>query len=386
MVMSPDPIRVALDVSCALDQPRTGVGYATVYQVRALAQLKTGFDWHLFATRSRHAAAGIPELDGLLPDLRLIPFAGRIKRIAWSHVNWPPVEWFCGECQIAHGLFHLLPAARHASRVVTVHDLSFMRYPEMHTGDTVRQHRAMLRYAVEHADAIVTISTSTREELEKFFNVNPQRVYTIPLGIDTTEFQGDLDKTRLSRLRQELELPGAYVIYLGTLEPRKNVAGLVEAYAALRHRLDPCPKLLMVGKKGWMFEPVFEAIKRLRIEEHVLHAGHLDREDAVTLLRDAVACAYPSFYEGFGLPVLEAMAAGTPVVASNATALPEVAGDAALLVDPADKEALTDAMERLVTDEALREQLKERGRARAQELSWASSAGHLADLYRQLAI
>jgi glycosyltransferase involved in cell wall biosynthesis len=382
--MAENPLRVALDLSCALDTPRTGVGNVALYQTQALGDLDTPLDLRLFATRSFHAARGLPELEGCFTQERIIPYAGHLKRMAWVHLNAPPLEWFVGPCDIAHGLFHLLPAARGAKRVVTIHDLSFLRFPEMHTLETTELHGAMVRHAAREADGIIAVSESTRSEIVELLDVDPARVHVVHNGFDTVELEGPLDEARWSALTKRMGIGSEYIIHLGTLEPRKNIVRLLQAYAQLRKRLDSCPPLLLVGKKGWLYDSIFDSIEELALADCVVHAGHLQRDDALTLLRGARLCVYPSLYEGFGLPVLEAMAAGAPVVTSNRSALAEVAGDAARLADPYNVDSIEEAMAAVLTDSALRESMVAAGADRAREWTWEGSARKLLEVYRSI--
>jgi len=373
-------IRAALDLTCAFDQPRTGVAYAAINQASALARLSPTADLRLFATRSGSAAESVPEFTGLFAKKTVLPRMGALKRHCWSRFNQPPIEWFTGPCDIAHGFFHLLPAARRAKRVVTVHDLSFIRHPEWHTDETVRVHTELVQHAVRHADAIVTVSETVRLEMLDILDAEPSQIFTVPNGIDPAEFDGPMDADAFAALVQRLGISNApYLIYIGTIEPRKNLENLVHGYRHARKHTDPELKLLLVGKMGWRTETIEDIIAQ---DDGVIHAGHLPRTDMITLLKGAAACVYPSIYEGFGLPVLEALAAGTPVVTSKIPVFCEVAGDAALFVSPVDPPAMGDAMSRTITDESLRARLIEKGLARAGQLTWEASARKLFEVYQ----
>lgn len=384
--MPPGQTSVALDISCGLEQPRTGVGYAAVRQTQALLDVAgSALRLTLFGTRPGSAASSIPELDR--PGVRslYLPRMGAVKMNLWTRWNAPGIERFVGPCDIAHGLFHLLPAARHAKRVVTIHDLSFLRYPQYHTEETVAVHTKLVQHAVAHADAIVAVSESTRSEIIALLNADPARIHVVPNGVDTAEFDQPNDDQRFAALQARLGLGNHYAVHLGTVEPRKNLVRLIEAFAAVRTRLGTNAQLLLIGKRGWLSEPIFARIDALGMKDYVIHGGHLARADIGELVRRAQVCVYPSLYEGFGLPVLEAMSAGTPVITSNTSSLPEVAGDAAWLVDPLDAGAIGEGLVRIFNDDGIRRQLSVAGRSRAQQFSWDASATALWTLYRQLA-
>ncbi|MFO7974877.1 MAG: glycosyltransferase family 1 protein [Candidatus Hydrogenedentota bacterium] len=378
--MSEEPLRVALDLSCALEGPLTGVGYAAWRQAHALASLEAPLDLRLFATRARGGA--IPE------DLRrnftrcfATPCARRLKLFLWTRYNWPPLEWFCGEADIAHGMFHGLPAARNAKRMATIHDLVVFRYPETHTVSTVRTHQRLLIHAARYADALIAVSESCRQDVMGLLDVPPDKVFVVPNGVCLEEFEGELDSSALAHCKERLGVASDYWLYIGTIEPRKNLCRLLEAYRRVMERFPECPDLLLAGRRGWYADPVFKAISDLRLEEKVKHAGYLPRSDVILLLRGAAGCLYPSLYEGFGLPVLEAMAARVPVLTSNVSALPEVIGPYGVLINPEDVDELESGLETLLTRSEMCAQMVEQAYERAQGFTWESSAKRLMEVY-----
>lgn len=376
-------IHVALDVSCAAERPITGIGYAAIYQLRSLfARNDPTFGYSLFAAGGRGGNAILArEFPGR--SARVIPFARLAKYYAWNSLDWPPIEWFTGPARIAHNFSHQVPATSRAIKVVTVHDLSMFRHPETHTPRMAHVQQTLLRNTAKRADHIVAVSESCKSELIDVLHVPANRIHVIHNGVNTAEFDIPFDMRRQNELRQTHAIHGDYIIHLGTLEPRKNLARLCEAYAQLRARRDDLPKLVIVGAVGWGADPVLKAIAALG--QSVVRPGYLSRADAILLLRGARACVYPSLYEGFGLPVIEAMAARTPVITSNVSALPEVAGDAALYADPHSAESIAHAIEQVLNDPNAAAARVSIGRVRAESFSWEKSAGKLADLYRDLA-
>lgn len=374
-------IRVALEMSCALEPPLTGVGHAALAQAQALSALDDAPELRLFATPGPGGTLPLPGLGNAFTRSTLVPKGRRIKNALWCRVNFPPIEWFTGAVDVAHGLFHLLPAARKAKRVVTIHDISFLRMPEVHTAFTRKAHVPFVTHAVKNADAVVCVSGHCRDELVALLGADPARLFVVHQGIDTAEFDTPLDEARLETLKQELGLTRVYFIHIGTIEPRKNLPRLLRAYKALAHE-DGAPQLLLVGKPGWLSGPSFEAINDPALAGRVVHAGHLPRADALTLLRGAAACVYPSLYEGFGLPPLEAMAARVPVITSNAASIPEVTAGHAVLVDPASEDAIEQALRDHLNDPAAAQARVEPARTHAETLSWRRSAEGLMGVYR----
>ncbi|MBX7255449.1 MAG: glycosyltransferase family 4 protein [Candidatus Hydrogenedentes bacterium] len=383
--MSNRPLRIGLDVSCIAESPMTGIGYAALNQLRALLRRVEAFEFHLFATGDRSGKANLEDLLPFTASHAIFRRARLVKYHLWTRLSWPPIEWSCGPLDIAHNFSHHTPATKEALRVVTVHDLSFLRHPETHTARTIEVQTRLVRQVAREADAVVAVSQSCKSEMVELLGIPEDRIHVVPNGIHPEEFAGPLDSETLDVLKQRLGISREYFIQLGTVEPRKNIPRLVEAYARLREKRREVPQLVFVGKPGWKCEASFHPMKPLAETKDIVYAGYVDRSEAVLLLRGALACVYPSIYEGFGLPVLEAMAARTPVITSNTSSMPEVAGDTALLVNPTDVDSITCALEQTFDDRIAADSRAEAAFTRAQTFTWERSAETLAGLYRTLA-
>lgn len=375
---------VGFDASCLVDQPLTGVGYYTLHQLRALLQLEDAPRLRLFASSAQPAPPVLRELGASAAGFRMLRCPTRLKLALWTRAGWPPIERFTGPVDIAHGGFHLVPAVRRARRVVTVFDLSGLRWPETHSAANLAAQARLLRHAVRHADALVAISQSCKADLVELLGADPARVHVVYGGVFLEEFGGPLPERLLAEARARLGIPGDYLIHLGTLEPRKNLPRLLEAYARVCARMPDCPMLVLAGRKGWMFDAVFETIERLRLNGRVVHTGYLSRAEAVALLRGAAGCVYPSLYEGFGLPVLEAMAARTPVLTSNVSSMPEVIGDCGITVSPESTDEIEAGLESLAGDRDAALARVDRACHRAARFTWENSARSLAGVYDRL--
>ena len=380
-----DSLRIALDLTCLAEPRPTGVHMVARRQVEALLDRNDGVDYRVLIARGRRSPKDFSALAQRVSRLTVLPYARRLKLHLWRTLNWPPIEWFCGEVDVAHDLFHQLPAGRRARRIVTVHDLSIYQRPDTHLRTTIRTQDALLRHAARNADALVAVSPSCKEDLIDILGVPPDRVFVVPNGVDTAEFDAPLDKDALTRLKTRLGVDDRYFIHIGTIEPRKNTRRLLDAIARLRDRRPDCPKLLVVGKAGWLCGPALGELARLSERGDVVHVGYMTREEAVLLLRGACACLYPSLHEGFGLPVLEAMAARVPVLTSNVSALPWVADGAALLVEPENTDSIEAALDQLLDNPAGAQARVAHGYERANTLTWAKSAETLVDVYRKIA-
>jgi len=292
--------------------------------------------------------------------------------VSWD--RWLP------QCDLFHGPDVIAPPLTGARTVVTVHDLSFLRHPRFHRPLNRWNLRLIMPYVVRRAAAVIADSQSTRHDLIELVGAAPQKVHVIFPGVAPAYRVLPASEAR-AHVRRRFGLDEGYILFVGTIEPRKNLDTLVEACRRLSW---PAP-LVIAGSVGWRAADIHRRLQSLQQQGHVRLLGYVPDEDLPALFNAARVFAYPSWYEGFGLPVLEAMACGTPVVTSNVSSLPEVAGPAALLVAPADAQALADALARLLHDEALAADLRERGLARTPGFSWQRTVRETAALYRQLA-
>lgn len=270
--------------------------------------------------------------------------------------------------------------------VTTVHDMSYLRFPQFLPKDRLAWLRRRMGVTLGRSRVIVTDSRFTRQELlELCPAVDANRVFVTQLGVDLNYFADPAHEARQDEVRRRLSLPGQFVLYLGTLEPRKNLQGLIEAYSGLPAELQREYPLVLAGMAGWKESYFRGALGRLR-ERGVLHEiGYVDESDVPALMKAASVFCFPSFYEGFGLPPLEAAACGTPVLSSRAASLPEVLGDAAVYVDPNSPAEISAGLQRLLEDEPLRQSLKAAGPARAALFPWEKCARETVAAYRQAA-
>lgn len=280
-----------------------------------------------------------------------------------------------------HGLSNFLPPRKVCPYVVTIHDLSYYVHPER--CPWLRRHYwyAMTRRSIDLADAIVTVSEWSRRDIERFFPEARGRVHVIANAPHRRfrRLERPREQTCLSRLG--IDFP--YVLFVGTLEPGKNVERVIRAFDAIAPRF-PDHHLIVAGDRGWLYEGIFEAAQTARAAARIHLLGHRNDDEVVELMNFCEVFVFPSLYEGFGLPPLEAMACGAPVVASNVSSLPEVVGEAALLVDPTDISAIAEAMGRVLSDEGLRWDLRQKGLARAGLFSWRKAATETLMVYQKV--
>lgn len=367
------PLRVAIDATPLLT-PLTGIGVVTRATIDGLAR-RPEVDVSAFAVSFR-GRDRLTSVVGADVGVHGRPMAARPLRAAWRRADWPPLRWWIGDVDVVHSPNYVVPPSRPAAEVVTVQDLTPFRLAHLgapgteHVADLVR--RAVRRGAWVHAS-----SEFVATEVRSLLDVDPDRVVVVPHGVDPPP-SGD---AAAGRRRAGAE---RYVVAVGTIEPRKGLPVLVRAFDHLADD-DPELHLVLVGSRGWATESFDEAVAAARHHGRIRITGRVDDTERADLLAGAAVLAYPSLYEGFGLPPLEAMAQGLPVVCSDAGALPETVGDAAVVTTVGDDRSLADGLASVLGDPERRAALVERGRARAAHFSWDHAVDGLVDLYRRAA-
>lgn len=285
---------------------------------------------------------------------------------------------------LTHFFNYIVPFGVKSKTVVTVHDMVLHAYPETMRSRTRNLLHMRLEPSLRRADCIVTDSSFSKREIERYYPAYAHKVQVVYCGVDTTLFHPAEDETAIRRMKHRQGIAGDYFLYLGTLEPRKNLIRLIQAYSILCGKRRDLPKLVLAGGKGWLYSDIFAAAERLCPAGQVLFPDYIPAADLPLLYAGAAAFVFPSLYEGFGLPPLEAMACGTPVIVSSAAALREVAGDGAISVDPYAPEEIAQAMESVLDDTALRQRLRQHGFARATFFSWENAAETLYAIDRNI--
>ena len=356
-------MRIVVDYRPAL-RARTGVGEYIHHVVKGLAE--RGEDEITVFSSSWKDRPG-SDLAGELPRVRIVDerIPVRALNAAWHRLGWPPVEAITGGAyDVAHSPHPLLLPTRSAAQLVTIHDLHFMTHPERTAREIRRDYPALARSHAHRADRIIVSSRFAAGELERVFDVPREKIAVCPAGAPewTKEIQGG-DRN-------------GYLLFVGTLNVRKNVGGLLDTYGRLLSRHINLPRLVIAGGTGVNAEAAtwLDLIAKPPLAGHVEHLGYVASERRASLFRGARMFVLPSFEEGFGLPALEAMAAGVPVVASHRGSLPEVIGDAGLLIDPDNPEALAAAIEQMLGDPAIWQTCRQRGLERARQFSWEQTA------------
>ena len=373
---------VAIDYTPAYEQGG-GIGRYVRELVAALAREDRATEYRLFVAGARRAR--LPQTPGPNFIWRPTPISTTWFARLWHRARLPlPVEVFTGRVALYHATDFVLPPTLPGTRtLLTVHDLSFVRVPETASPRLKAYLDVVVPRSVHRADHILADSQATKDDLVALYNTPPGKITVLLSGGDA-RFRREDSPKRIEAVRAKYDLGQTpYLFSIGTVQPRKNYQRLIVALAALRGEGHDI-QLVIAGGKGWLDDPIYEAMRVMAMEPYVRLIGFADDADLPALYSGALCFAFPSLYEGFGLPVLEAMACGTPVMTSNVSSLPEVAGDAALLVDPTDQEAITGALRRLIGDETLRQTLIARGYEQAARFSWTRAARELKNIYSQL--
>ena len=379
------PTRIAIDYTAAINQ-NAGIGRFVRRLVHAVVDLDHASSY-LLVHAAPNAGMTAPFPDAPNVSRRALRLSERWLNVFWHRLQAPvPIDWLTGPIDIYHSPDFVLPPIQHAQSILTVHDLAFLLYPEC-ADERLRGYleRTVPR-SVARADFVLADSENTRNDVICLLGASPERVAVVPGGVDPS-FRPVDDIAQQNALRRRLSLDDdvPFILFVGVIEPRKNLAGLIEAFAILKSRQTLPHKLLVVGRRGWLWEGIVERAERSPVSQDIVFAGFVPEEDLPTLYSAAQIFAFPSHYEGFGLPVLEAMACGTPVVASRASSLPEVVGDAGLQVDPDDPEQLAAALELLALNPNVRDDMRRRGLERVGQFTWQAAAARLLDVYHRMA-
>lgn len=366
-------MRIGIDARLSYHQP-AGISRYTWYLLRALAQLNQHDEFVVF----QHRKHRVPLIDqaNFQRSTLYAPVHHRLEQVLL------PLELLWQSLDLIHSTDFIPPLHSPIPAVITVHDLAFFHWPHFLTKDGAAYYGQIDR-AVRHAQHIIVPSQSTKQDLIGILGTPDKKISVIyeaanpsfvPLAVGPAQ----------RAMTAKFKIPPNYILFVSTIEPRKNVDGLLHAYRYLRdkYNIDETG-LVLAGGQGWLYEETMELVRTLKLEKHVFFVGRVTDEDLHQLYVGARCHVHPAHYEGFGLPPLEAMACGTPTIVSNVSSLPEVVGDAALLVNPNSQEEIAVAMHRLLTDDALHAELREKGLKRAQCFSWETAAQSTLEVYRK---
>ncbi|HBB19514.1 MAG TPA: glycosyltransferase family 1 protein [Ruminococcus sp.] len=381
-------MNISFDAVPLISDKITGVGWCEVGQTTAMARLhpENSYTYSFFSRKDDHI-----KLERIAPfagddiDTQIAHFSGYIYRAASAFVPWPYKSFFGKKADLTHFFNFIVPPGVHGKTVVTVHDMTYKAFPETVRGRTRAMLNMGLKKSMKRADMIVTVSEFSKSEILKWFPEHEKKLRVVPCGVDLDRFKPCTEPERIPQVKQSLGIEGDYFLYVGTIEPRKNLERLIIAYDIFSKRKGgDVPKLVLAGGKGWLYDGIYGKVQELGLDKQVIFTKYIPSEDMNPLMCGALAFVFPSIYEGFGIPPLEAMACGVPVLASDAASLPEVTGDCAVTCDAFSEESIAEGLARLCDDGELRKDLSVRGRKRAELFTWDSSAEKLYNVYKEL--
>lgn len=310
-----------------------------------------------------------------------------VYRMIWNYIPLPYCVFFGKDADVSIFFNFIVPPGVKGKAIAVVHDMAYKAYPETVRKRTRRFLEGSMVKSCKRADHIITVSEFSKRELMKYIPIEEDKISVVSEGVDFDRFHSNYSEGEIEQTKKKYNINGKYILYLGTIEPRKNIKRLIEAYALLRQdKRDhfQLPQLILAGGKGWLCDEIYDSVGSLHLDDCVKFLGYVPDDDVPKLLCGAEMFVFPSLYEGFGLPILEAMACGVPVVAADAASLPEVAQDAAVLVDPMDVQCMKDGMAVLLENEIMRNNLKSAGIEHVKKFAWEKTASRYIEICEEL--
>lgn len=387
-------LKIVVDAT-AIQQKPSGVGLYVANLIHSLHQLQAAENFQLgisFQPGFKNWLRGnfeVPELINKYSNIYITPLPIRLSNLLLSLSPNPLISNYFEQCfgypDIIQGTNYSVYCCQNSKSVLNIYDLSFIKYPE-YTDAVVKKYKHRIKHCLQWTDLVITISENSKNDIVKYFNVDPRRIYVTPLASRYyPEYLSDqLTESIKNSIDYDFSKP--YLLFVSTIEPRKNIINLISAFNYLKQHHKIEHQLVLIGKKGWHYEPIFAAIENSPWRNQIHHLDYLSNELVALFYSQAEVFVYPSYYEGFGLPVLEAMTLGAPVVTSNTSSLPEVTGDAALLIDPDNSDQLADAILQVINDSQLRAELIQKGHQRAKLFSWERTAKKTINAYKSLVV
>lgn len=367
-------MRIGIEITPLTATP-TGVGYYVRHLLAALLSQQDAPEYVGFAS-GLHP----PALTDLSLNYRRIPLPTRLLYKCWEHIGIPRVDSLLGGVDMYHAVNYVLPPVTKAKRILSIHDLCFLRHPKWASPKVVGPFQRTIRKHAHEADKVITCSESTKNEIVDLLELPKGRIQVIYDAADNI-FQPVDPQLAQKQVTDALDISCPYMLFVGTREPRKNLNGLLKAFSkvSIPHHL------VIAGGSGWNSSDLQEQVTRLNLKGKVHFTGYIhDRALFPALYCAATAFLFPSWYEGFGLPVLEAMACGCPVIASNTTSMPEVGGDAALYAPPEESDTWANTIQKVAEDESLRDDMRRKGLEQAAKFSWQHCAKETLECYRSV--
>lgn len=375
-------MRIAIDVTVTIGQ-KTGIGLYVHHLIENLARIDKENKYLLYthfwrSFRAKKKTLSLPVQPNFRLMVKRIP--NRITNLLFNYLHLP-IDFFLPPTDIVHCTCYLTPVSKKSKSIVTIYDLTPLLFPEFHVEHIKKVIFKGLLNSVCKVDKIIAISESTKKDVMRLFHIPEDKIEVI-YGAADKIYHPIEDPEILKQIRSKYKIPNKFVLFVGIIEPRKNIVRLIQSFSILRKKFEH--KLVIVGRKGWFYDEIFTQVRRSHLGEEVIFTGYVPQEELPALYNAAELFVYPSLYEGFGLPPLEAMACGTPVITSNVSSLPEVMGDAALLVDPYNVEEMAQTMYRVLANRNLRYSMIDKGLWQAKKFSWERTAQETLQVYKEV--
>jgi len=380
-------LNITFDAVPIIADKITGIGWCEIGQTQAVARLfpDDSYEYSFFTSGKTERIEKARNFAGNNISLNYSDFSGYLYRGLSTFIPLPYSHFLGKHSDITHFFNYIVPPFVHGKKVVTVHDMVYKAFPKTVRGRTRFMLETGLKKSMKRADIIVTDSKFSKTEIIKYFPEYSEKIRVVPCGVDCNRFRPCESPQRIEQVKKSLEIDGEYFLYVGTIEPRKNLVRLIRAYKVFSRHVQNPPKLVLAGAKGWLCDDIYSLVKKLNIEKQVIFTKYVPSEDMTPLICGAMAFVFPSLYEGFGMPPLEAMACGVPVLTSGESSLPEVTGDCAVICDAYSVKSIAKGLYRLWKNPDLRHDLSCRGLKRSRLFTWERSAEKLHEIYKELA-
>lgn len=382
-------MKIAFDGQPLLNANKTGIAYYEDGLIKGMAEYYPENEYQLDVFTFRHKKR-VDELKKEYSDKlgikKCVWIWDRIFRVFTFLIYIPYACFFPGKRNVTHFCNYVIPFGVKGKKVVTIHDLAFREYPETIRKRTMIMLKMNLHKTLKRADAIAVDSMFTKKELLKYYNISENKIYVVPCGIEKEKYEY---KRNTENVKKKFDIKGEFFLYLGTLEPRKNITRLIKAYHEFYEKnattsSERLPNLVIAGGKGWMYDEIYTIVEKLQLGRKVIFTDYVSEEEKIALMQGALAFCFPSLYEGFGLPPMEAMACGTPVITSNTSSLDEVVGNAALKVNPKEISEIANAMTKMYVNESVRYDYIEKGKKQIEKYTWENASKALYKVFEKV--
>lgn len=382
-------MKISVDAQPLINQAKSGIGYYGHNLVKELSQYEdTDLVLEFFAFRHLKEKLACAEqyCTGNVALDCCRRFSMRMYLLLTAVLPVSRSCFFKNRSDVSFYFNYILPPGVRGKKVVVVHDMVFKDCPETTSAKTRFLLNTFLKRSMKRADRVITVSEFSKQRIQHYYDISDEKISIVPCGVDTDRYRplDDDDDSVLEAIKRKYGIEGEYILYLGTIEPRKNILNLIKAYEKFTESGQDFPKLVIAGGKGWLFDEIFEYVDKHALNDRVIFTGYIQDNEKAPLLGGAEIFCFPSLYEGFGIPILEAMACGTPVLTANAASLPEVGGNACEYCDPLSAESIKDGLERLWSDPETRSRLSSEGIEQAKKYTWKASARELMKVFREI--